>query len=332
MDPTSNSYTLKDITPEGLTSIRNIVSDVMLDVPYYLSQEHHPKMITACTREANRIYRLWCLHNPGFAETGRVHLIAHSLGSVMAVDILSRQPTYVPPLTDFTSLEPPTSQELLFNTTSLFACGSPAGFFLLLKKAMLLPRQDRRKPGADMADLPPGVAGPTGVYGCLALDNLYNVINPYDPIAFSMNAAVDADYAAALRPAYIPSSSTSLFAFANPFRAAASAAPPASSESQKPAGMTRLPSTLELETHNFSREEVAERRALLLNDNGQVDYLLRYGGGPLEIQYLTMLSAHSSYWLSRDFARMIVVEVGRPPGRDGTVVSMRAVKKKLQIR
>ncbi|KAG7133024.1 phospholipase like protein [Verticillium longisporum] len=55
-------------------------------------------------------------------------------------------------------------------------------------------------------------------------------------------------------------------------------------------------------------KEIAERKAYLLNDNGQVDFFLRSGGGPLEIQYLNMLSAHSSYWLSRDFIRMLCVE------------------------
>jgi hypothetical protein len=83
-----------------------------------------------------------------------------------------------------------------------------------------------------------------------------------------------------------------------------------------------------LETHNFTREEIAEKRAFLLNDNGQIDYYMKYGGGPLEIQYLTMLGAHSSYWLSKDFVRMVVVEVGRGLGKEGTVQSMRAVKKK----
>lgn len=96
-DPSANKYTLKDITPDTLPSVRGIVSDVMLDIPYYLSPMHNPKMISACIQEANRIYRLWCHNNPGFAEYGRVHLIAHSLGSVMAIDILSQQPTYVDP-------------------------------------------------------------------------------------------------------------------------------------------------------------------------------------------------------------------------------------------
>ena len=44
---------------------------------------------------------------------------------------------------------------------------------------------------------------------------------------------------------------------------------------------------------------------LLLNDNGQIDYFLRYGGGAFEIQYITMLGAHSSYWLLKDFVRMM---------------------------
>jgi hypothetical protein len=99
-------------------------------------------------------------------------------------------------------------------------------------------------------------------------------------------------------------------------------------ESSSAGGTPRLPSTVELETHDFPREEAAERRSYLLNDNGQVDFFLRYGGGPLEIQYLTMLGAHSSYWLSRDFVRLLVVEIGRRDGWEGTVPAMRAVKRK----
>ncbi|KAF1956312.1 DDHD domain-containing protein [Byssothecium circinans] len=325
-DPATNKYTLKDITPDTLPSVRGIVSDVMLDVPYYLSPEHHPKMVAACIDEANRIYRLWCQNNPGFSEHGRVHLIAHSLGSVMAMDILSNQPTHVSP-----ELIEPTSDlpkdHFIFNTTSLFVCGSPVGFFLLLRKATLLPRRDREKPGTEAYAMS-GVAGERGQFGCIAVENIYNVVNGYDPVAYRLNAAVDVDYAAMLKPAIIPSATSSIFAFSNPFKShpSSSASSLPHTHRNKPAAI-RLPSNVELETHNFTREEIAEKRAYLLNDNGQVDFYLRYGGGPLEIQYLTMLGAHSSYWVSRDFVRMIVGEVGRGPGREGTLWAMRAVKK-----
>jgi hypothetical protein len=299
----------------------------MLDIPYYLSPQHNPKMIAACIQEANRIYRLWCVNNPGFSDYGRVHLLAHSLGSVMAIDILSQQPTYVEPQ----PVDPSISEaklpddHFIFNTTDLFVCGSPVGLFLMMKNANLLPRRDKEKAGAD-SYAAPGVAGEQGTYGCIAVDNIYNIINPYDPVAGRINATVDIVYANTLKPATIPSASSSYFAFGNPFRRNASSNN--NQEQYRPA-TSRLPSNVELETHNFTREEIAEKRAYLLNDNGQIDFYLKYGGGPLEIQYLTMLGAHSSYWLSRDFVRMIVVEVGREVGKEGTVREMRAVKKKM---
>lgn len=91
---------------------------------------------------------------------------------------------------------------------------------------------------------------------------------------------------------------------------------------------SKLPSNVEMETHDFTREEIAEKRMFLLNDNGQIDYYLSGGGGPLNIQYLNMLSAHSSYWTLTDFVRFLVVEIARKQGRDGTLIGLRAEKKK----
>ena len=149
-------------------------------------------------------------------------------------------------------------------------------------------------------------------------------MNPYDPVAYRLNAAVDAAYAASLRPAFVPSAARSWFAFANSYRSGSKPV----AQAKKPSLTQRLPSNVELETHNFSREEIAEKRAYLLNDNGQIDFLLKYGGGPLEIQYLTMLGAHSSYWLSKDFVRFVVLETGRKLGKEGTLDTLKAVKKK----
>ncbi|KAH9810776.1 phosphatidic acid-preferring phospholipase A1, contains DDHD domain, partial [Teratosphaeria destructans] len=336
VDTAANEFSLKDITPDTLPSVRNIVSDVMLDIPYYMSH-HQPKMIAAVIREANRVYKLWCQNNPGFAQHGRVHIIGHSLGSVMAIDILSHQPTTIPEhLRDPTQVHLPdeTITHFLFNTSNLFLAGSPAGFFLLLRRAQLLPRMNYKATEleADPTANTTEVCGERGKYGCLAVENLYNIINGYDPVSYRMNAAVDAAYAASIKKAMIPAStpgwfsskasSTSWFA-GNPAASSYSA----SSYNRAPP-LPRLPSNVELDIHDFTREEIAERRMYLLNDNGQIDFFLRYGGGPLEIQYLTMLGAHSSYWLLKDFTRMIVTEVGRPPGREGTSFGMRAVKRK----
>lgn len=290
-------------------------------------------MVAACIDEANRIYRLWCANNPGFAENGRVHIIAHSLGSVMAMDILSNQPTYVD--TQLVSPEFPEDKlpkdQFIFNTSSLFVCGSPVGFFLLLRKATLLPRSDKTKEGSEDAWATPGVGGEQGTYGCIPVDNIYNIVNGYDPVAYRLNATIDTAYAASLKPAIIPSAKPSIFAFANPFSSSSFSQNYHSNSrydsSNRPPPTARLPSNVELETHNFTREEIAEKRAYALNDNGQIDFFLKYGGGPLEIQYLTMLGAHSSYWISGDFVRCVVSEIGRRKGRGGTLGAMRAAKK-----
>ncbi|KAJ5431136.1 hypothetical protein N7445_008868 [Penicillium cf. griseofulvum] len=325
--PASNNFSLKDITPQTLPAIRSLISDVMLDIPYYLSH-HKPKMVKAVIREANRVYRLWCKNNAGFQAHGRVHLIAHSLGSVMAVDILSHQPTHVPRF-DFsdTALH---SDIFEFDTRHLFLCGSPVGFFLLLNKASLLPRKGRAKPGSEGDDLLPGVAGEAGQYGCLAVDNLYNIMHTTDPIAYRVNATVDSDLSNSLKMGSIPSSTSTFWqSFGSVFRWSSNPSTlMPSTAPTRPAAISKLPSNVELETHDFTREEIAEKRMLLLNDNGQIDYYLSGGGGPLNIQYLNMLSAHSSYWTLGDFVRFLVVEIARKQGREGTLVAFRAEKKK----
>lgn len=329
VDSTKNQFTLKDITAESLPAVRNLISDVMLDIPYYLSH-HKPKMIEAVIHEANRIYRLWCSNNPDFHKNGRVHLIAHSLGSVMCLDILSKQPTGLPKELDLKSSSI-RADIFEFDTKSLFFCGSPAGFFLLLNKAPLVPRKGREKLDTEGEDTSDSVAGEAGTYGCLAVDNLYNVMHYLDPVAYRLNACVDVEYAAALKTASVPSARESWAQYLGSVFSGKSTVPTRNMTGlntmpRRPT-VVNMPSTVELETHNFTREEIAEKRMFLLNDNGQIDYTLHSSGGPLEIQYLNMLSAHSSYWTMRDFVRFLVMEIGRKPGKSETMNSMKAAKK-----
>ncbi|KAI0121454.1 DDHD domain-containing protein [Hypoxylon sp. NC0597] len=326
---TLGGFTLKDIEPKTIPAVRSMISDVMFDIPFYMSH-HKPKMVAAMVGEANRVYRLWCRNNPGFAEKGRVHLIGHSLGSVMCIEVLSRQPTAVPPLQLTMPLQ---LKHFEFDTKNLFLLGSPAAFFLLLEKGALLPRKGRQKPGASPSDvISKDVVGEAGFFGCIAVDNIYNVLAREDAVAYLLNGTIDPMYAASLKTAYVPSTSTSfLQSMGNamlsivPGVGGSSTANGANAPTPRPPTM-RLPSQLELEVHDFTREEITEKKAFLLNDNGQIDYFLRSGGGPLELQYLNMLSAHTSYWVNHDLIRMLCMEIGRNPGKANTLPAMRAVK------
>ncbi|CAK7237659.1 hypothetical protein SBRCBS47491_010067 [Sporothrix bragantina] len=333
----ASSFELRDIEPNSIPAVRSMISDVMFDIPFYMSH-HKPKMISSLIREANRVYRLWCDNNPGFSETGRVHLIGHSLGSAMAIEVLSRQPTTVPQIT--ASPTPPEADYFEFDTKNLFLLGSPAAFFLLLERGSLIPRRGRQKPGVDAYDhLDDRVVGDTGAFGCLAVDNIYNILAKEDPIAYLLNGTIDTAYASSLKAAYVPSASVGFFAsIGHSLRGMVSGAPmtphPADAPLSQPPtvpSIIRLPSQLELEVHDFTREEIAERKAHLLNDNGQIDYYLHSNGGPLEIQYLNMLSAHTSYWTNHDLIRMLCVEIGRRPGKVHALPAMQAVKSSKRV-
>ncbi|RYP06703.1 hypothetical protein DL764_003005 [Monosporascus ibericus] len=274
-------FGLRDIEPKTIPAIRSMISDVMFDIPFYMSH-HKPKMVAAV------------LENPMQLE------------------------------------------HFEFDTKNLFLLGSPAAFFLLLERGALMPRRGRKKPGADPADtVSAGVVGNAGSFGCVAVDNIYNVLAREDAVAYFLNGTVDPTYAASLKTAYVPSTTTSLLQSMG--NAVMSMVPGVSSSnasanpgiSRPPT--VRLPSQLELEVHDFTREEIAEKKAYLLNDNGQIDYFLRSGGGPLELQYLNMLSAHSSYWVNHDLIRMLCMEIGRKPGKANTLPAMRAVKATKRI-
>ena len=102
----------------------------MLDIPIYLSS-HKDKILEAVCAEANRMWEMFCRNAPYFKDRGRVHIIGHSLGSVIAMDVLSGQPTYV------SESEKPDKLHFGFDTTNLFCLGSPAALFLMYSVPLL---------------------------------------------------------------------------------------------------------------------------------------------------------------------------------------------------
>ncbi|EWC45466.1 hypothetical protein DRE_00865 [Drechslerella stenobrocha 248] len=343
-DEAELDFSLNDITQPTIPAVRSLIGDVIMDIPYYLSH-HKNRMVNAVIKEANRIYKLWCANNVGFGSElggGRVHLMAHSLGSAIALDILSGQPTNVfransqistpvpmQPEKDaddddsYMSVTPTAPGIFDFNTSNLFCAGSPAGLFLLINRRGLVPRHKLKLENPDSSDL--SVCGTQGRYGCLAVENIYNVLHYSDPIAYQLNSTVDPTYAASLKRTMVPSTVGSFLSYLpryGPSSGSSIARP------SLPSLPLRLPSSMELEVHDFNREELAERRMYLLNDCGQLDFYLRVGGGMLDSEYLNMLGAHSCYWESRDFVRLIVLECGRRRGRDGVIDGMQSEKKR----
>jgi hypothetical protein len=171
--------------------------------------------------DCNRVYRLFEKRNPGFNERGKTHLIAHSLGSALAVDILSHQPTYTPLLKELSDEQLHSNATFVFDTSNVFFMGSPCGFLFFLNGARLVARKGRARTKDVSADL----ASDKPQYGCLAAgafrsflfvqsharaDSLYNIYIQTDPVAYLMNPAVDAAYSKKLKAAPVQAQTTSM--------------------------------------------------------------------------------------------------------------------------
>ena len=102
-------------------------------------------MLRTVTEELNRVYNLFLERNPKFKEKGgKVSLYGHSLGSLIAFDVLCHQP----PLFNLSNAAfgifdeklreggEEDNEEIIkldFPVWNFFAVGSPIGLFLMLK-------------------------------------------------------------------------------------------------------------------------------------------------------------------------------------------------------
>ncbi|KAI7898420.1 DDHD domain-containing protein, partial [Cokeromyces recurvatus] len=299
--------TLEEITLDGAPNIRNLVADVFLDIPLYMTSKYHDLMIQVVTKEINRVYNTFIQRNPNFIKNnGQVSILAHSLGSLLGFDILCAQPFNLNTITTSCSLD--------FPVKNFFAIGSPLGMILLLRGNKIISRHTTHKPENDKKSL-------TFVYP--AADNIYNIFHKSDPVAYRLEPLIVRHYGAQLKPVPIPYIKGGLKRVLNAGNELANKAG-AVLESirldlfQKSAMLMRGLSLGggggKQEVNESSRMLLLdERRSLTdpnmikarslakgaaqlktLNSTGRVDYYLQEG--ILENAYLSALSVHMSYW------------------------------------
>lgn len=190
-DPNS-AVCLQDITVDGLSSVRNITGDVILDVLLYYQPFYRRQINEAVVAECNRIVQLFKKHNPKF--NGRVSIIGHSLGSVISFDVLSNQPE------KGAEEELASSQILDFDVENYFMMGSPVGLFKILEGSAIRARGDSSSPVVIANETK---FQPTNAYMSPKVNQLYNIFHPSDPISYRVEPLID-KLAAFMRPASVP--------------------------------------------------------------------------------------------------------------------------------
>ncbi|KAL9623644.1 MAG: hypothetical protein Q9160_002100 [Pyrenula sp. 1 TL-2023] len=197
---------LADIAMGENSGVRNLITDLALDVLLYQSAYREP-IANIVQQECNRLVKLFKQRNPKFS--GRVSLCGHSLGSAIMFDILCRQKE---PQGDVGLIRKPAKSNLLgtqpkeqendlaleFDCESFFCFGSPIALFQMLKGRTVAARNmedaapahspfdpvpandpfdtQSSRPRRSSHILPISVSSPR----CL---ELYNIFHPADPIA-----------------------------------------------------------------------------------------------------------------------------------------------------
>lgn len=260
-----DSFPLEDISPPTIPLIRRAITDIFMDLPYYMSH-HRSSILEAASAEANRLYDLVCQYNPSFSEKGKVNLIGHSLGSLIVADLLSEQPN------DWRS----EGGRLRFNTKCFFTTGSPLALFLHFQHANIIPRS--------LAT----TTEPT--LGCFAAESFYNLINHSDVFAFLLSPTVKGN--PVKRPRVLNYAA-------------------AKDEKRTFSIFNRARAT------NKTVESTPELK--MLNDYGQLDWILPVGPRTFENQYFKIFTAHFDYWSNVEFATFVAIECGRKEGAENAV-------------
>ncbi|KAI8985203.1 DDHD domain-containing protein [Pilobolus umbonatus] len=197
--------TLDELTLEGVPNIRTVVSDVLMDVPLYMTPRYREQMTHIISKEINRVYKLFGSRNPDFLEKGKLSIFGHSLGSLLAFDMLTLQPPTPPrksrlPIPTLDKKIPP----LLFPVENFFAAGSPLGVILLLRGFKIASRKSLTKPDQSvLSDVKS--PSPSSINLCYpAVENLYNIFHKSDPVAYRIEPLIARHYTAKMKPEPIP--------------------------------------------------------------------------------------------------------------------------------
>ncbi|KAK5946174.1 hypothetical protein PMZ80_000314 [Knufia obscura] len=223
---------LQDITVDGVPAVRNLITDLALDVLLYQSayREHVAKIMQ---KEVNRVHKLF-KERTGF--NGEVTLCGHSLGSAIFFDILCRQgqeaktrPSRASSKTSRIAVPADQDVALDFNCENFFALGSPIALFQMLKGRTIAgrPALHDQAPPTSPYDPDPMQNNPFQSVDDISSQQqkslipittsspkcaeFYNIFHPTDPIAYRCEPLISPAMSS-LKPQALPYTKRGLFA------------------------------------------------------------------------------------------------------------------------
>jgi len=268
--------TLNQVTMKNLVRIRNLARYLMSDVMHFMEPHVRHIIFDTVVRRMNRIVqKVRQIHGHDMP----ISIFAHSLGSIISFDILSHQ--FNSDVEEKEKDEEEKEEEekenkvivprLCFHPVNFFACGSPIGFFVSIRKQAI---------GRNWK-LP-------------TCGSMFNIFHPRDPFAHRVEPLIDLNLGD-LPPARIKSVSG-----VSPYHIVASDAVNLFFGAAK--RVTASKSSL------LSSEE-SKKRFGILNNGSRVDYAIQESTAEAAMEYVAALTSHSTYWSHPDVVHFWVSQV-----------------------
>lgn len=220
---------LDNISVEGVPAVRNLITDLALDILLYQSPAYKDAITRIVLEECNRIYKLFCERNPSFK--GKVSLVGHSLGSAIMFDILCLQHRHE--LQERGSGKTPRKGEhpmkLDFDVEDFYALGSPIGLFQMLKGRTIAARQagqtnQKSSETPSSAFLNPTPTSSENLMGMGTHNSelpvsspkcrqVFNIFHPTDPISYRIEPLISPAMSS-LKPQPLPYTKRGIFSTA----------------------------------------------------------------------------------------------------------------------
>lgn len=304
IDPSNTKVlpvSLQDITIDGIAPIRNIAGDVVLDVLLYSEPVYKEQILENVTIQVNKLVRDFMKKNQCKRQP-KISIIGHSLGSVIAFDLLSTRESKGTVKTDKI---PPSKKQLEFSTENFFCIGSPLGLYQLINGQSV-----------DNDHLINNVKA------------FYNIFHPSDPVSYRIEPLVEPK-AAAMAPDTVPytrggltSGIQELTLFGQKISKNASSFWNllANNIKQQQEGMTKEEEEEEEDDEVLGADnpggrprdrklkpaevEKVKDKLRVLNPSGRLDYSIQEG--VLDISLLAAIASHMSYFENEDVASFVL--------------------------
>lgn len=270
----SNFPTLSDITINGILPLRKLVGDVAIDVVLYEEPYYREIILKEVCKQLNKTYNLFKRMNKDPPE--EIHLIGHSLGSVILFDIL----------------KDPQKYPLDFDVKKFFCIGSPVGLLKLVQRTKISPFGS-----TSSSDI--NINQPK-------CEDLYNIYHTCDPIAYRMEPLIHPSLSTIEN--YILPHFSELDGITSKFlQVGGEILEKLPSTETKPIQVENGNNTA-IESNNKNQIPDDARKLLFqLNHLGRVDYAM--ASDMLEVNAIAAIRSHVSYFKDPDIAGFILKEI-----------------------